>query len=132
MSNIEPEVLEAAGFATRYELEAAGGTIIVELVDDVTDEWVVRTARTRICSRRKSSYAGEGTHFAARCAARDLGPARPVEPSKLLPCPKTASRSPGRAVEQVRDRAAKLLDADACYRALTARDARFEASSSSG
>jgi hypothetical protein len=46
MSNVEPEVLEAAGFATRYELDTAGGTIIVELVDDATDEWVVRTARS--------------------------------------------------------------------------------------
>ena len=44
-SNVEPEVLEAAGFATRYELDAGRSTIIVELVDDATDEWVVRTAR---------------------------------------------------------------------------------------
>jgi hypothetical protein len=46
----EPEldeaVVEAAAFATRYEFEAPTGTIIVELVDDATDEWVVRTART--------------------------------------------------------------------------------------
>jgi hypothetical protein len=41
----DAEVLEAARFATRYEFEFAGGTIIVELVDDATDEWVVRTAR---------------------------------------------------------------------------------------
>jgi hypothetical protein len=45
MADLEPEVVAAAGFATRYELEAKNGTIIVELVDDATDEWVVRTAR---------------------------------------------------------------------------------------
>jgi hypothetical protein len=39
-------VLEAARFATRYELEGKAGTVIVELVDDATDEWVVRTARS--------------------------------------------------------------------------------------
>jgi hypothetical protein len=44
MSEIDP-VVEAAAFATRYEFDAAGGTVIVELVDDATDEWVVRTAR---------------------------------------------------------------------------------------
>ena len=46
MPDIEPEVLEAAVFATRYELDATTGTIIVELVDEATDEWVVRTARS--------------------------------------------------------------------------------------
>jgi len=43
---LAPEVLEAAAFATRYEIESRTGTIIVELVDDATDEWVVRTARS--------------------------------------------------------------------------------------
>ena len=46
MSDVDAEVLEAARFATRYEFEAPVGTIIVELVDDATDEWVVRTARS--------------------------------------------------------------------------------------
>jgi hypothetical protein len=45
MVELEPEVLAAAGFATRYELDAKSGTIIVELVDDAADEWVVRTPR---------------------------------------------------------------------------------------
>lgn len=45
MSEMDPVVLEAAPFATRYELEGALGTVIVELVDDATDEWVVRTTR---------------------------------------------------------------------------------------
>src|SRR5262249_54846745 len=40
----EPEVVEAALNATRYEFEAARCTVIVELVDDAADEWVVRTA----------------------------------------------------------------------------------------
>ena len=44
--DIAPEVLEAAAFATRYELESKTGMIIVELVDEATDEWVVRTARS--------------------------------------------------------------------------------------
>jgi hypothetical protein len=43
---VEPEVLAAAEFATRYEIEANSGTIVVELVDDATDEWVVRTIRS--------------------------------------------------------------------------------------
>jgi hypothetical protein len=43
---IPAEILDAAPFATRYELESKTGTIIVELVDDATDEWVVRTARS--------------------------------------------------------------------------------------
>ena len=46
MSEVDAEVLEAASFATRYEFESKTGTIIVELVDDATDEWVVRTARS--------------------------------------------------------------------------------------
>ena len=46
MPDLEPEVLAAAGFATRYEMDAKAGTVIVELVDDATDEWVVRTARS--------------------------------------------------------------------------------------
>jgi hypothetical protein len=45
MSDVDPEVLAAAPYATRYELESKTGTIIVELVDDATDEWVVRVAR---------------------------------------------------------------------------------------
>jgi hypothetical protein len=44
-AELDEAVLEAAAFATRYEFEAKTGTIIVELVDDATDEWVVRTAR---------------------------------------------------------------------------------------
>ena len=44
MTELEPEVLEAASNATRYEFESERCTIIVELVDDVSDEWVVRTA----------------------------------------------------------------------------------------
>jgi hypothetical protein len=43
---LDEAVLEAAAFATRYEFEAKAGMIIVELVDDATDEWVVRTARS--------------------------------------------------------------------------------------
>jgi hypothetical protein len=44
MTELEPEVLEAAANATRYEFESARCTVIVELVDDASDEWVVRTA----------------------------------------------------------------------------------------
>jgi hypothetical protein len=46
MSEVDAEVIEAAAYATRYEFEAKTGTIIVELVDDASDEWVIRTARS--------------------------------------------------------------------------------------
>jgi hypothetical protein len=59
-TDIDPVVLEAAVFATRYELEAASGTIIVELVDDVTDEWVVRTARNANLFAEKELVRGRG------------------------------------------------------------------------
>jgi hypothetical protein len=45
-SELDEAVLEAAAFATRYEFECKAGMIIVELVDDATDDWVVRTARS--------------------------------------------------------------------------------------
>jgi hypothetical protein len=45
-AELDEAVLEAAAYATRYEFEAKTSTIIVELVDDATDEWVVRTARS--------------------------------------------------------------------------------------
>jgi hypothetical protein len=61
MPDIEPEVLEAAVFATRYELDAKAGTIIVELVDEATDEWVVRTARSAKGSLDKELVRGRAS-----------------------------------------------------------------------
>ena len=86
-ATVEPEVLEAAQFATRYELESKTGMIIVELVDDATDEWVVRTARSANLFAEKEPVGARGAP-AARWSA---GP-------NLLPCPKTASRPAARAV----------------------------------
>jgi hypothetical protein len=51
-------VLEAARFATRYELEGKACTVIVELVDEATDEWVVRTARSADLFAEKELVSG--------------------------------------------------------------------------
>jgi hypothetical protein len=61
LPEVEPEVLAAASFATRYELEAKTGTIIVELVDDATDEWVVRTARSANLFAEKELIRGRAS-----------------------------------------------------------------------
>lgn len=61
MPDVEPEVLEAAPFATRYELDASTGTIIVELVDESTDEWVVRTSRSANLFAEKELIRGRAT-----------------------------------------------------------------------
>jgi hypothetical protein len=60
-SALEPEVLEAAAFATRYEMEGKAGTIIVELVDDASDEWVVRTTRSAAPFSEKELVRGRAT-----------------------------------------------------------------------
>jgi len=54
-------VLEAARFATRYELDGKAGAIIVELVDEATDEWVVRTARSASPFAEKELVTGRAS-----------------------------------------------------------------------
>jgi hypothetical protein len=64
MTEVDAEVLEAASFATRYEFESKAGTIIVELVDEATDEWVVRTARSSNLFSEKELVRGRVTALA--------------------------------------------------------------------
>ncbi len=64
MTEVDAEVLEAAAFATRYEFESKTGTIIVELVDDATDEWVVRTARSSNLFSEKELVRGRAPALA--------------------------------------------------------------------
>jgi hypothetical protein len=70
MSEVDAEVLEAASFATRYEFESKTGTIIVELVDDATDEWVVRTARSSSLFSEKELVRGRVPALARAKALR--------------------------------------------------------------
>lgn len=65
MRETDREILDAAGNATRYEFASAHLTIIVELVDESCDEWVVRTTGS---SRRSDKELVRGRVAALRRA----------------------------------------------------------------
>ena len=87
---VEPEVLAAATFATRYEMDAKTGGVIVELVDEATDEWVVRvTPERRTCVRREGARPRGGRWR----SAKRWSSAKNSLPAKLLPCPRNGVSS---------------------------------------
>jgi hypothetical protein len=65
MREVDREILDAAGNATRYEFASARLTVIVELVDDSCDEWVVRTTGS---ARRSEKELVRGRGAALRRA----------------------------------------------------------------